>query len=72
MKVVLIINGSFSQVANSVKEAIAAASKCYKNTVWQEREDIIEVRNLVTENNGYQHSGSAVLFKCSSSKFWVK
>ena len=72
MKAVLIINGSFNQVANSVKEAIIAASKRYRNTFWQEHEDIIEVRSLITEDNGYQHSGDTALFKCSSSKFWVK
>lgn len=72
MKVVLIINGSFNQVANSVEKAIAAASKRYRNTFWQEREDTIEVRSLVTEPNGYQHTGDTVLFKCFSSKFWAK
>lgn len=72
MKAVLIINGSFNQVANSAKEAIAIASKRYRNTVWQEREDLIEVRNLVVEDNGYQHSGNSILFKCGSSKFWAK
>lgn len=71
MKVVLIINGSFNQVANSVKEAITEVSKHYRNTFWQEREDLIEVRKLITEPNGYQHSGDTV-FKCNSSKFWAK
>lgn len=72
MKAVLIINGSFNQVTNTVKEAIAEARKRYHNTLWQEHEDLIEVRSLVTESNGYQHSGDTVLFKCSSSKFWAK
>lgn len=72
MKAVLIINGSFNQVANTVKEAIKAASDRYRNTFWQEHEDIIEVRSLITEANGYQHSGDAVLFKCGSSRFWAK
>lgn len=72
MKVVLVINGSFNQVNNSLEEAILVASKRYINTFWQEREDVIEVRSLVTESNGYQRIGDTVLFKCNSSKFWAK
>lgn len=72
MKVVLVINGSFNQVNNSLEESILVAIKRYINTFWQEREDVIEVRNLVTESNGYQHIGDTVLFKCNSSKFWAK
>lgn len=72
MKTVLIINGSFNQIADSVKEAIEIASKRYCNTFWQEREDYIEVRSLVVEPNGYQHSGDTILFECKSSKFWAK
>ena len=71
MKVVLVINGSFNQVNNSLEESILVASKRYINTFWQEREDVIEIRNLVTESNGYQHTGDTVLFKCNSSKFWA-
>ena len=72
MKAVLIINGSFSQVTNTVKEAIKVASERYCNTFWQERKDSIEVRPLVVESNGYQHSGDTVLFECKSSEFWAK
>lgn len=72
MRAVLIINGSSIQATNSVKEAVTTASNRYRNTCWQEREDLIEVRNLVIEPNGYQHTGESILFKCSSSKFWAK
>lgn len=72
MKAVLIINDSVVKVTNSVKEAIASVYKLYDNVVWQENEDRIEIRNFVTESNGYQHEGKAILFKGKSTSFLAK
>lgn len=73
-KVALIINGAFNLglTVNSLNEAISQAKERYKNTFWQEREDTIEIRKLITEPNGYQHVDKTVMFRCQSSKFWVK
>lgn len=43
----------------------------YKDIFWQQKEDTIAVYELVTESNGYQHTGKE-LFRVKSSRFWAK
>lgn len=70
MEVAIIKNGSFVQRSNSVEEAIETVRGWYANIIWQERKDTIEVRNIVIESNGYEHTGHDVLFERDSSYFW--
>ena len=72
MKKILIINRAFNTVVDSVEEAISIAKSRYKDVFFQECQDTIEVRNLITEHNGYQHESKEILFSCHSSKFWAK
>lgn len=71
MEVVLIINGSFNQIAKSVEDALNKARIMYKDICYQEHCDVIEVRELITEQNGYKHEGTKILTKCESKIFWI-
>ena len=43
----------------------------YKDTFWQEKDDDIAVCPIITESNGYQHTG-AEMFRVTSKRFYAK
>lgn len=70
MEVAVLSNGSYMCTKNSLEEAIELFSKWYKKTAWQEKVDNLEVRDIVTEPNGFKHVGCNVLYSTKSSFFW--
>lgn len=66
-----LINGWCRIIAKTKSELKFKIKQLYKNTIWQEKEDTIAVYNLVTESNGYTHTGNE-LFRVNSSRFWSK
>lgn len=66
-----LINAWCRIIAETKSELKYKLKQLYKNTIWQQKEDTIAVYNLVTESNGYTHTGNE-LFRINSSRFWSK
>ena len=63
---------SYAQVfANTKAELKTKLKEFYKNTFWQEKDDDIAVYPIVTESNGYQHTGKE-MFRVTSKRFYAK
>lgn len=58
-------------IADTKCELRSKLKQLYKDIFWQQKEDTIAVFELITESNGYQHTGKE-LFRVKSSRFWAK
>ncbi len=61
---------SMVDVYSSVNDALDGISKLYKNTLFEEKPQTIQIYGIVTEDNGYQHEDGKAILELSSREFW--
>lgn len=66
-----LINSYARVFADSLGELRLKLKDFYKNTFWQEIDDDIAVYPIITESNGYQHTGDE-MFRVTSKRFYAK
>lgn len=68
-KLMIFDNQTLFGFANTIGEVHEKLNKFYYNTLWQQYPSKIEVYEVVTESNGYQHEGKKV-YIASSKEYW--
>ena len=61
---------TFVDVYPNVQAALEGMSSLYKDTLYEERPQIVQIYGIITEDNGYQHEDKDVLFEVSTKEFW--
>lgn len=69
MTYALLINNSFVNEYNTVEDAVEKAKVIYRRIEWQEKTDLIEVRDVVVKGS-YKDVGKQVFYSVDSSKLW--
>ena len=57
--------------ADTVAELEYMLKEAYKDIVWQEKPYMIGIFEVITENNGYQHTSNKPIIEFNSKKLWT-